>query len=390
MLFLIGIITSYEDFKYGLVRNRWIKLGIYWGLGVLILLFIWNFFALQATEFYAHNFLNLTADSGLPVFTVHQSFFRDTIINIFFATLIGFTMWRLKSWAAGDAKLFIVYSLLIPIPNYWKTFFPIFPSIALLINIFVVILIYVCLKSFYLCLLSLYNIIKQKKIGSSKKINLEKIQHYFFEFIKNIENSKMIFLFVFLIIFIFAIFQKSLQQYFNFDLFYLQIFIFALIIIFSDSFVDVLKNKIVIITILFSLILFTGYGFLVDFISTILMLINTSVIMILFMFIFSLFQSAMDYYIKKTAVKYIDIGKLTINVLPTEEQLKKIGDIGMGEIGLRGINREQLEKIKKFANKNKMTKIEICKFAPFSMWIFVGVLLTLLLRGSLLGIFFSF
>ncbi|MBU2634963.1 hypothetical protein KJ841_00605, partial [Patescibacteria group bacterium] len=42
LLFFIGLITSYQDFKEGKIKNKWIILGLIWGLGVYLLFLIFG------------------------------------------------------------------------------------------------------------------------------------------------------------------------------------------------------------------------------------------------------------------------------------------------------------------------------------------------------------
>jgi len=391
MVFFIGVITSYEDFKYGLIRNKWIKLGICWGLFILSALFIWNFVALSVTNFYYFKVLDLPVDSPAPVFTVHLSFFWGTIINVSLATLVSFAMWRFGVWAAGDAKLFIVYSLLIPISNYWKSFLPLFPSLALLINIFIIILFYVLLRSCYLCLFSMYYslITKTRSVNTEKRIHIQ-LKNFIFSKVKSLKGMGAMFLVVFLIILFFAVFQPLIQRYIEFDIFYLQIIIFALIIIFSDLFSKVLKNKIFIKIITILLVLIGGYSLVINFSYTLFAIINSFVAMVVFMFIFSFFQGIMNFYIDKTAIRSVNVNNLTQNIVLTKEQLNSLKNVNLGEISPRGLNKEQLGKIKETMLRNNIKEVKAYKFMPFAIWMFVGVVLTLLLNGSSLNFIKNF
>ena len=142
LLFFISIIISYEDIKYGKVRNKWIILGLVWGLAIIFFFFIWYFIASPITHFYYFNILQLPDGSPAPVFTIPLNYLSKVILNVVIALTIAFLMWRFKAWAAGDAKLFMVYSLLIPLKYYWKSYLVYFPSFVLLINIFIPIFIY--------------------------------------------------------------------------------------------------------------------------------------------------------------------------------------------------------------------------------------------------------
>ena len=83
MLFFIGIITSYQDLIYGKIRNKWIILGLLYGLLIVFLFFIWNLIAQPVTEFYYSTIRGLESDSPLPVFTIQFFYLKTLIINLF-------------------------------------------------------------------------------------------------------------------------------------------------------------------------------------------------------------------------------------------------------------------------------------------------------------------
>lgn len=125
-LVLIGLVTSYEDIKTGKIRNRWIYLGLVWGLGVLLIMFVLNIF---------NPSWGISFKSGLDIF-----------LNFISASLISFFIWKFNGWAAGDAKLFMVYALLVPSSFYQNSYLPIFPSFVLLVNIFFLVLLFIIVR----------------------------------------------------------------------------------------------------------------------------------------------------------------------------------------------------------------------------------------------------
>jgi len=130
-IFIIGFITSFEDFKYGKIKNKWIKIGFLWGLAVFSLYIFWNFFFL---------FLQHLKIAPSSVFLLRFHYLIEVSLNTGIALLVGFLMWRWKVWSAGDAKLFTLFSFLLPLKFYSNTYLSYFPSFALLLNIFTVAL----------------------------------------------------------------------------------------------------------------------------------------------------------------------------------------------------------------------------------------------------------
>ncbi len=111
----LGIITSYEDIKEGKIRNKWI---------VSALVYAFVVYAILIISFYLKG-------------TLRTEYIIELLTNFIFAVIVGFGMWLGKLWTAGDGKLFIAYSALIPLSAYVNGYVKYFPSSALLINSFV-------------------------------------------------------------------------------------------------------------------------------------------------------------------------------------------------------------------------------------------------------------
>lgn len=81
---IVGAIVSYEDLRHGLIRNKY----------VLLLLMLFLFYVL---------------------FNIHLYSKIGFLIHLVWALFVGFFLYLIDLWSAGDGKLFIVFSLLIPI-----------------------------------------------------------------------------------------------------------------------------------------------------------------------------------------------------------------------------------------------------------------------------------
>lgn len=110
LIFVIGIITSYQDFKFGLIKNRWILFGFICG------------FILYFSAFLFSNLQFLQI--------------KKILLNTLISFVISILIWEIGFWPAGDAKLFTLFSFLLPLKFYWKSYLPYFPSFILLVNIF--------------------------------------------------------------------------------------------------------------------------------------------------------------------------------------------------------------------------------------------------------------
>ena len=138
VLFFIGAIASYQDFYCGKIKNKWIILGLVWGGGVFAVFTTWNL---------AANFLLDIWRIQLPV--ILWAYILKVLLNALIALAAGYFLWYFDVWAAGDAKLFFIFALLLPLKYYWRSALPYFPSAVLLINTFIPIIIFLVLLNLY-------------------------------------------------------------------------------------------------------------------------------------------------------------------------------------------------------------------------------------------------
>ena len=121
---LLGIITSYEDIRQNKIRNRWISTAISIGIAL-------NVGAI----------INAHFSSGID-----NSYLSTFLLNIGISILAGYLLYHFELWSAGDGKLFIAYSLLVPLDFYQFGFIKYFPSAVLLVNSFVPLAIFLVSK----------------------------------------------------------------------------------------------------------------------------------------------------------------------------------------------------------------------------------------------------
>lgn len=141
MIFYLGIVTTFEDFKNSKIRNKWILTGLIYSF--FIYLIFWILYRLAIKEIVD------------PIIGSVASYliwnFDKWCINLAISTIVAYLLWYFKMWAAGDAKLFITYAALIPMGQYSKVYFNYyFASFLLLVTIFIPATIFLFLKaSFY-------------------------------------------------------------------------------------------------------------------------------------------------------------------------------------------------------------------------------------------------
>lgn len=128
-IFLIGLITGYQDFKCGKIKNKWIILGLVWGIAVYAFSVIFKFFNPSVISY---------------------SYMLAVFINSGIALLVGYLFWRFNLWSAGDAKLFFVFAFLLPLKYYQRGYLLYFHSFALLVNVFVPAAAYLAARNLFL------------------------------------------------------------------------------------------------------------------------------------------------------------------------------------------------------------------------------------------------
>ena len=85
-LILVGALTSYEDIKYGKIRNTWIISAFLYGIAV-------NIFFLK-----------------LELIDIH--YMVKLLSNAIYSLIFGIILWHAGIWTPGDAKLFTAYVFL--------------------------------------------------------------------------------------------------------------------------------------------------------------------------------------------------------------------------------------------------------------------------------------
>jgi Flp pilus assembly protein protease CpaA len=292
VFFLLGTIVSYQDIRYGKIKNKWIVIGAIWSAAVYLFFFLWLVIGPFITDFYYIHIANLPTDAPHPLFTVHLSFLVKSLINGSIALLVGFLIWRTKGWAAGDAKLFFVFSLLIPIKYYWKSYLPVFPSFTLLINIFIPLLLFLFFRS---CLHFFLNF---PRLGWSK------ILKRFKNFLDNKNNLKMriVMMLGFLEIFLFlGLGQAKLGSFLPAGVSHYGVITFPLLIIFSGPISRFLQKPLVGRAIAVIFVLFLAFGLIFEPQLTWLILFQSLQMMIIFMIVLGLFRKLIDFYVESPA-----------------------------------------------------------------------------------------
>lgn len=363
-LLLIGVITSYSDIKYGKIKN------IHLLLGFIYILFLYSFLF-----FYSYFIIHQPSNSKYLV---------DLAINGLIAFLVGYLLWHFNLWAAGDAKLFFIYSLLIPLESYSKNYIYYFPSSTLLIDTFLFICLIFFFKMFFKIAASCLSYVKKP---FSPILFFSKINY------KNLKNAALetgkIFLIMscFLVIMQYVIMKINIifpKLSSNSSLIYL-LFIVLQVVLFKKIF----KNKKFIVLIIFGGLL-CGLSLIISNQTTLLIsIIKSSIFLMLF---FSIGIQLVYLYIDKQEINKIRVQKLHPGdfIAPhsmteiTDKFKKQPKENGIVSACSDGLNESQIKIIKGLYKDDLDKEIYICRTFPFAPFMFSAFIFMIIVRSSFL------
>ncbi len=353
LILFLGAITSYEDLRFGKVRNKWIVLGLVIGSIVWFSFFIFN--------------------------QVNLNYLGLLLLNFACASVFSFLLWRFSSWAAGDAKMFILYSFITPLYFYSDFYINIFPSFIIIFNTFLILL--ACL--FFQSILFGLNRAKQK---------FKNKENFFFSIQKRIPQGKVFFqsLVKFLPSFLFfmisvALSYQYLITFYQFSFLLYQAFAISLVIIFSRQIIEINQRPYAGLCnfILFLLLLVLGLWW--DYERTLVMTFNIFSIILVFLILFPLFKKMITFYLDRQRGRIIEIKNLSVGMVLKQETIEILNIEKDIENKLIGVSQKEVDLINLRAQAQKIAKIRIERPFYFAVWLFVGEIVTLILQETILS-----
>lgn len=354
-IFIIGVICSYTDVKYGKIRNKWLAAGFIWVIVLYSSLLIYNLF-----------FLHQGANS---------KYLMDMVLNGSIALVLGYILWSLKLWAAGDAKLFTLFAFLLPPEFYAKTYFSEFPSFVLLINIFVPLLLFLTIKALAFISGDIIGVVIKNGL---KRFSLKKIVGGLTnQFLKNARlYANIIFVFIILQIFIKEVLSVTSGFTSQFSKFYLFLIIFFLFRVFNNF---ISRHKMISFSLAALGLLSSVYMVLS---SQTALLLDSLKMIIIFLVLVGLLRRILSIYIEQKEIKIVkseDVGAgMSLSLRGLGEDIKK----GLGFLGKGGLSEDQAALIRKFPGQ----EIRVYKIFALAPFIFLGTALTVLTRDSCLNL----
>lgn len=326
-IFILGLITSYEDIKFGKIRNKLVLLAILYALIVNFILFSLNIYNL--------------------------SYFHVFLVNISMALGLGILIWLLGFWTAGDAKLFFAYFLLIPLNTYSYRFLNIFPWLQILFYAFVPFAIFIAINT-------LFKIVSENKLHDLRSV----LNPY--DLIKS-----AVFVFAFLWI------ARLLLTYLNTG--YSTILSVVLLLLIAP-FVDYLDNRVFVASLLigfFRLISDTSV-----YSST--YLLRFLYVLMAFVLLRILLKLSYLYFTKKVKISSLEVGMVpaeNIEILGKKHKktassysLKKPTH-ALFKSSPAGLSIDDINAIKKAAKQFRIKDILVYQTISFSPFLFISVMI---------------
>jgi len=345
-IFIIGGVCSYTDIKCGKIRNNHIKYGLFSVVFIYISFFL--YYNHQEKVFY---------------------FLLEMLLNGFIALISGYLLWYFKLWSAGDAKLFTLLALLIPLQFYSGYYLKYFSVFVLLANTFIIIMLFLIIEALIFFFKN-----RKKVIDEFKKIEWTSFIKTYLTFFISAITIKMA--------------MKIIGQFFNLNLGSSLIPLF-LFLFFARKFLikRLLKNKKAIYFIEIAsasyaifLILTHQESLFINIIKTTFILITTITILI----------KTLDFYLDKAGTKEISIKNLQANMMVDESNTdnfkKVISENNLKEIYSSEIGQEKIDLLKKMFLNKPETKIKIHKTFYFAPFMLAGCIITIITKTFILSL----
>ncbi|MBT3303702.1 hypothetical protein HN592_05170 [Candidatus Woesearchaeota archaeon] len=327
VIFLLGVLTSFEDLKFGKIRNKWTFSAIIYALFVYYV-------------FFFNGFLNNTFVS-VELITI--------IVNIVISILVGYFLWHFNFWSAGDGKLFIAFAFLVPLSFYSVGGFEFFPAFTLLFNTFIPLGVVLFIKSL-------------TKTNLKKSLPLIKKEFSFLSVISILVSVIGVYWFV---SFVFFFISHELLRY-------------ALVLIIIFILKNYLEKSYFYIALIFVVIraIFSNIFSLSFLIQTLILFVLFQVTRIMLITITN------NDFITKIKVSKLKTGMILATNVIWKEDKCSLGNIGKKLVSpnAEGLNDEEVNKIQ--SAKRDFDQVEIVGTTHFAFYLFVGVLLTLIFGGN--------
>jgi Flp pilus assembly protein protease CpaA len=303
-------------------------------------------------------------------------------VNALLAFAIGFALWWFGLWAAGDAKLFPVLALLLPLATYQEAYWPVFPSYVLLFNTFLAVIVLLLVE------LGIRGTRQAFRPTDEEAEAWRNAGDWVRSHLLDLAVGFVGILFLFLVIKTLRMLGSHLLSD-NTPVHSRTAIYFLLFLVFFPL-SRAMRHKWVLLPVSLGTVAFIVYAALYptpDYnLHTILSVTAWSLGVILFMVTYQLYLNVFDF-------KPIGVWELKPRMIlarRTLEVLKEDNDLlqsKMGPVGPDGLSPVQAEVLRRWwMDRGKGGRIWISRTIPFAPALFLGALATVLLGGYLLRV----
>ncbi len=367
-LLSIGAVVSYIDVKKGTIPNKYILAGLSWGAALYSFLFFYHVLFLNSTDVFNY----------LP----------PAVLNGIIAVSVGYLIWRLGFWSAGDGKLFGLYGLLLPLEYYSDFYIEYFPAFALLANLAIPLLLLLAGKALMSAFKKRGKILKKlKEREFLKPHNLRRYGRTVFIFVTDITMAMIV------IRFLVSVFERVLLMPPN------GFVIFILLVVLMYGFRK-LKLRFPILEFIkyFLIILFFG-NFLVQF--DFQSIFNFARMIAVFAIFIGLLRSILLFYVNSEETEEIKANEVEEGMVLTKEwktyfsqkisQLKK-NDKHKHFDNLKGggLTKKQAEIIRELFASDDNYRVKICNTLPFAPFMLLAAGISVLTHSSFVPVLIDF
>lgn len=366
-LFIIAAFSCYTDIKYGKISNKIVFFGVVFAIALYSFLLFHNFF-------FAHQASNV--DYVLKMAT-----------NGLLSLIVGFCLWKFNFWSAGDAKLFAIYSAIMPLEAYSNGAVQNYLSFNLLINLFFPILIVLLLKAIIFAGKKMWQSLKEKTFNGylKKKITLKNS----WQLILKIARSFTDFVFMYIIFsWAFQLIGRFTEGKINLDP-----FVMFFLMLYLSSQLTKLKEKFKFINpMIYALVPLDVIYLLIirDYRSVKNLLFFAAIFMILIGFtryVLRLYvevgetQKVKVKDLKEGMVIYYDEITAIRNLAQEKGQKEKFDFLGQG-----GVKEEQIRIITTLFEGREETIFRVYNSFPFAPFLGLSAILTFITKASFLNL----
>lgn len=348
IIVFVGLGTSYEDIRYGKIRNNYIAVSIVYALA-----------SVMVFSFFLFRFGNL-----------NFTYLVEYGINVVAALFVGFFIWHIGFWSAGDAKLFLAYSMLLPLSVYSLEYVTFFQSSVVIVNTFLPVFVFLAFK-----------VLKKSGISEMSKAIREQLK------ISSIV-ALLFFLLSFQWIFQILIDFTGIRLPFLLQIILL-VSLFSLLYRLPSKFVSVSIGVITLLRLIFDTASVLSLDFLYMFLQ----------ILVIFFIIRSLMLK-LSYKMFSTSLSF---DKLRPGMIPAESIVIKDKSYKKKEIDFSSFSKnssdsktrivftsdslrpEEIEYLRSMERRLGFNSLRVYQTIPFAPFMFAGVILTILFQGSILN-----